>query len=437
MAKSKDKSRKGKEGKREDRFRQDDRDKDDDNDDHKNEHDLDRIFRNIQSRPAHAQYPELLVKSRPIIELWYETFNGSKFWKKTRRNLPKEWNESAFVMEELVRVVDDYDMNNVANQDKPLTILDMCSGIGYLSMFLSHLLPPHKVSRIIPIDVLFRSHADPTIGEEEEEEEDGKHLSTAHFTHAIHPIPIKPRRANIKSRREMRQIIEHCVQKAPGPVIILGIHLCKALSVHTVRLFLQAPNACRLYLKPCCLPGRNGLKCRHPPFWTFEHMEGGGFGLETLYYCQEVTNTNGGTGGIGGIGGIGGSNPGEDEKQEEDNKQKEIEDHELEEKENGKSSNWNHDIEPDEEEADETKDGQGQNYHGAGKSKKTNNILFTKWVQLLCTAANNHSEPEAEGEPGGDGTKATKTTTATTTAEILFCDVQKNHFQNQYIVATR
>ena len=156
----------------------------------------------------------------------------------------------------------------------------------------------------MPIDTLFELDNTP-IGNKNNVEADGgpaativltkskaaqrrksRHLSSAHLTSPIHPIPIRPRKANIKKGRELRQIAHHCVDQAPGPVIILGVHLCKSLSVHTVRLF-NITNVCRLYLKPCCLPGRKELRRREPPFWAFDHMPGGGFGVKTLY-CSEI-----------------------------------------------------------------------------------------------------------------------------------------------------
>ena len=352
-----------------------DRDEEEEEDDPNDEHDVDRIFRKLKSRPAHLQYPDLIARCRPIVQLWNDSYATSlpKFWKRTRRNLPKELNESVFILEEMIHLVENYE------KEEPLTILDMCSGIGYLSMFLSHLLPTEKVSRIVPIDILFRSHEDK--GHKEDDEEDRKHLSTIHLRSSIHPIEIRPRRANIKSGRELRQIAHYCIEQAPEPVIILGVHLCKALSVHTVRLFNTSSKASRLYLKPCCLPGRKDVKRRDPPFWTFEHMEGGGFGLQTLY-CSRVSD--------------------ESKKENEDddlNLAKAKKDARLLKVTEGGG----------EEEAD------GKNHSGVEGKRGT--ALFTKWVHLLCDAA----------DTGIEGTKV----------EIHHSSVQKHHFQNQYVVASR
>lgn len=264
---------------------------------------IDWIFEKLSKLPISSRYPDLLDRCRPIVEAWHAEFSVTQppvWWSRMRRNLPKELNESAFILDELLSVIDGY------HGDHPVTIIDMCSGVGYLSMFLSHLLPPSKVSRIVAVDILFQSHIDLSASNEEKGREKNNigptangndnsdsamkpqshHLQTSHLISPIHPITIRPRRANIKKGRELRQIAEHCVAQAPGAVIILGIHLCKSLSVHTVRLF-NTTSASHLYLKPCCLPGRRELGRKHPPFWAFDQMEGGGFGVKTLY-CQEI-----------------------------------------------------------------------------------------------------------------------------------------------------
>jgi hypothetical protein len=353
----------------------------DDDDDMQFDNDVDRIFHKLSLLPSYAQYPSLIQRCRPIVTLWHDKFatEDAHLWKKMKRNIPKELNECAFILDEMISVCKDISYGN-----DPITIIDMCSGIGYLSMFLSHLLPPEQVSRIISIDVLFPAHNASTSiqsirDQEESLQENGSveaaeiisspknHLSIGHLVSDIHPIPIKPRRANIKKGRELRQISKYCVSCAPGPVIILGVHLCKSLSVHTTRLFTMNINASRLYLKPCCLPGRKDLKRRDPPFWKFEGMPGGGFGVKTLY-CQEIGETS--------------------------------------------EALANEEIMDDLATAPKL--------HHESKAEKYGgyiiNNLFSKWTKLLRNAA---------GSVNG------------VTATIKVCSVQTNHFQNQFILAKR
>lgn len=267
--------------------------------------DVTSIFAKLHGLPVAHHYPELLTRCRPILQRWHDAWHETdpKLWTKIRRALPKEINESAFVLDELTQFVEAY----THESDRPLVIVDLCSGIGLLSMLLSHLLPPHKVVKICAVDVLFPSHVAKVASANADENDNGgqpqqspkHHLPTHHLTaRDVHPIAIQARKVNLKKRREWKQILQHVVRDAPA--ILVGIHLCKSLSVHAVRLWHAAcnnndngsnnNNALRLYLKPCCLPGRRDLQRKHPPFWEFAHMKEttGGVGVQLLY-CPEIT----------------------------------------------------------------------------------------------------------------------------------------------------
>ena len=354
------------------------------------------IFSKLSTLPIATQHPELLTQCRPKVQLWHDALSRSDppLWNRLRRALPKELNESAFIIREMMKFFDDMGEGNEANI--PYTIVDMCSGVGFLSMFLSHLLPPTKVSRIWAVDTLFGLSNKALAGVPTKDAEQGEntssqdndanrpHLSSDHLTSSIaHPIPIRPRKANIKKGRELKQIAKHCIDKAPGPTIILGVHLCKSLSVHTVRLFNTSEKACRLYLKPCCLPGKKELRRREPPFWAFEHMSGGGLGVVTLY-CSEVRP----------------SNAAEDEKEGDDA----IADVERELKRMGRDAS-----------KEEGKGDKLEHHHQPSKLK--GGQLFKRWTDLLCDAV----DASQEG----------------VTAEVHHISVQRTHFQNDYIVASR
>mmetsp|Transcript_11034 Transcript_11034/g.16901 ORF Transcript_11034/g.16901 Transcript_11034/m.16901 type:complete len:320 (-) Transcript_11034:91-1050(-) len=313
-----------------------------------------------------------------------------------KRNIPKELNESAFILNEVMRIRQQPGITKLGDEEDneckgPITIIDVCSGIGFLSIFLSHLLPPEKISLIVAVDILFPHHSsssqtssrtaadekdDSDVERQKENRKKTNHLSTSHLLDPIHPIPIRPRKANIKKGRELRQITKYCIAPAPGPVIILGIHLCKSLSVHTVRLFHSSTdNQTSMFLKPCCLPGSRDLSRREPPFWTFDGMQGGGFGIQSLY-CEEINR------------------PGS-----KDNLEVKHEAHTLElAKRDARLA---------------SKVAEKQDVH---TSDKQSNPLFTRWVGLLCDAANSETGVNAN---------------------INLTTVQVNHFQNQYIVATR
>jgi len=358
--------------------------------------DVDLIYSKLSTLPIATQHPELLAQCRPIIQLWHDALSHSDppLWNRLRRALPKELNESAFIIREMMKFFDDVEEGS--EEDSPYTIVDMCSGVGFLSMFLSHLLPPQKVSRIWAVDTLFGLSDKALAGVPAKDDEEGEntasqdnnsnrvHISSDHLTSSIaHPIPIRPRKANIKKGRELKQIAKHCIDKTPGPTIILGVHLCKSLSVHTVRLFNTSEKACRLYLKPCCLPGRKELRRREPPFWAFEHMNGGGLGVVTLY-CGEVRPNN----------------ISEDKKEGDDV----IADVERKLKEMGREAS-----------REEGKGGTLEHHHQTSGLK--GGQLFKRWTDLLCDAV----------DVSQDGVKA----------EVVHLSVQQKHFQNDYIVATR
>ncbi len=381
--------------------------------------DLDRIFGKLSSLPSYERYPELMTQCRPIVELWHDTFafgspaysiqnpqsktseqKVSQLWRRMRRNLPKELNEIAFILDEMIRLCNEFkstiDVNKDSNDENgKITIIDMCSGVGYLSMFLSHLLPPEKVSRIIPIDILFPAHnanipsspqtQSPDINAgAEDTARTNCHVPIDHLRSSIHPIPIHPRRANIKKGRELRQIAKYSIARAKGPIIILGVHLCKSLSVHTIRLFntsltteIKNRGGSTLYLKPCCLPGRKDLRRKHPPFWEFGHMKRGGFGVKTLY-CKEINSSDSDktqvqVGSMSAVAGV-------------------------------KSS-------LDTIEGDSGKDQQ----HETTQTDPKSNVLFNRWVQLLHNAVDDSGNDVA--------------------VNIKSCPIQLQHFQNQFIVA--
>lgn len=419
-----------------------------------------------------------------------------------RKAIPKELNESAFIIVEMMNLLgcadDDGDgKSNVtsfeedvamkvkrndiggkktknqrrqSNKLQPYTIIDMCSGVGYLSMFLSHLLKKDSCSRIVPIDTLFELNDRALAGVTSTQiaKDDGNeghnldneilqnkiisdddssrkqkqrqqstpnefvnnsrnHLSTNHLTNPPipHPIPIYPRKANIKRSRELRQISQHIVNKSPGPTILLGVHLCKALSVHTVRLFNENERIERMYLKPCCLPGKGGLRLRDPPFWRFDHMRNngsdgdglgnceGGFGIETLY-CVEVSNAvgNGDCSEASHGNSAGRKNCHQRALKKMGREEKKKEERELlaSSKQN-ESNNWDDDDEDDIKENHEL-----GNKKGGGGAK--GNALFDRWTNLLCQAVDTTSRKGVS-------------------VETHHISVQKRHFQNKYIVSIK
>ena len=214
-------------------------------------------------------------------------------WKGIRKRFAKELNECEPIVMYLQNAVQDYHKKGDAST-KPLpTILDLCSGFGICSMILSEVLscPNYAtidassssdnasglkqpvVSRIVLIDY---SWPCPKIAKTSTKPPDPRrpkvhvpNLSTLHLTSRSWPIPLFPKKRNLKAGRQFRQIVNYDIEPSPGPVFVFGIHLCKALSVKAIQLFASSDKITQFILKPCCLPGQRMLRIKPPIVWTF------------------------------------------------------------------------------------------------------------------------------------------------------------------------
>ena len=161
--------------------------------------------------------------------------------------LLKELEESILVIEKTISAVEKL----TEEENQKATIIDLCSGFGYTSMFLSELLPTSKVKRIVLIDKDFPHHSqahcysgDTSVGQ---------HINWTHLLHHAWPISLIPRKNNIKkTKREFDFIARNYLNEAP--VFILAIHLCGTLSLRACDMFNRCPSVTMIVLKPCCLP---------------------------------------------------------------------------------------------------------------------------------------------------------------------------------------
>ena len=89
----------------------------------KSKDDVAQIFAKLSNLPIANQHPSLLSQCRPIIQLWHDTFSiaNPPLWNRMRRALPKELNESAFIIDEMMKFFD----TNVDDSRPPYTIVDM------------------------------------------------------------------------------------------------------------------------------------------------------------------------------------------------------------------------------------------------------------------------------------------------------------------------
>mmetsp|Transcript_9455 Transcript_9455/g.20529 ORF Transcript_9455/g.20529 Transcript_9455/m.20529 type:complete len:306 (-) Transcript_9455:591-1508(-) len=79
-------------------------------------------------------------------------------------------------------------------------------------------------------------------------------LNWDHVYNLPWPVTLTTRRSDLKLPSTHKQILEKLLEPAPGPVFILGVHLCGVLSIKAIETFNLGPKCVGMALKPCCLP---------------------------------------------------------------------------------------------------------------------------------------------------------------------------------------
>ena len=228
-------------------------------------------------------YPDVFAAAPRCITRWRRRFRGNPaLWKRIfkRDRVVKEFLEAAPILQAVVQMVDATSLPNDPNDPDAgkFTIVDLASGKGYLSMILSELLPPEKVTKIVLIDKawpmcgsmpqphhmnwdhIYGNHTtqkttdgDTTTNVDMPILGTGGSVSGTYF--ATWPIPLHTSKQDLKQKCNLRQLKKRLFDTAPGPVIVLAIHLCGLLSLRAVDLFNDNPDTVQfLALKPCCLP---------------------------------------------------------------------------------------------------------------------------------------------------------------------------------------
>lgn len=201
----------------------------------------------IASCPSFAEHEELLRECCGIVVRWRARFWQRKnLWARIRRGrrLYKELSEIAPV---LVRVRDAVAAFELPPDGQKLVLLDLCSGFGYMAMFLSELLAPwaHKVDKIVLVDLQFAPHNVP---------KGPQHIDPEHLHADGWPIRLTTSRCDLKAASDRRNLCRVFLSHG-APAMLLGVHLCGTLSIRAVQLYNEARPLSWLALKPCCLPG--------------------------------------------------------------------------------------------------------------------------------------------------------------------------------------
>eukprot|EP00928_Gymnodinium_smaydae_P031948 TRINITY_DN23280_c0_g1_i1.p1 TRINITY_DN23280_c0_g1~~TRINITY_DN23280_c0_g1_i1.p1 ORF type:complete len:362 (+),score=52.66 TRINITY_DN23280_c0_g1_i1:53-1138(+) len=174
---------------------------------------------------------------------WLRLLRGGRIFKELNEVLP--------VAARLLQYVEALDVK----EGQELTIIDLASGIGYLSILLSELLrASRKIARFVLVDDRW-----PMLNAETKPH----HINPMHLQSGTWAFELSYRKYDLKSGSGQRQLQNHVVSQASGPVAVLGVHLCGVLSLHAVNFFNQHPRCTFLALKPCCLPPMDWAKQKY------------------------------------------------------------------------------------------------------------------------------------------------------------------------------
>ena len=198
----------------------------------------------LKTCAAYEAHAELLDRCVEIAQTWRSRFWDRKaLWGRIRRGrrLAKELAEVAPV---LARVLHEVESTTIAEGQPRLVILDLCSGFGYLGMFLSELLPTEKVERIVLVDKMW---APQNVSRKPH------HIDPAHVDDPSWPVRLTTCRTDLKVPSDRRSLAKHFLSHG-APAMLLGVHLCGTLSLRCIDLYNDCPGIGFLALKPCCLP---------------------------------------------------------------------------------------------------------------------------------------------------------------------------------------
>ena len=197
----------------------------------------------LRAAPNQAAYGQTYLDSAAAVVRWRRRYRGNpKLWNRLMKDkVVKELIECAPV----VAACRDY----VDAHTKPVTVVDLCSGKGYLAMLLSELLPKDKVSRIVLVDKAW-----PLNGQDEPlpHQINWDHI---YDYYEDWPITLTTSKQDLKCKSSVRGMKRRMLDEAPGDIVVLAVHLCGTLSLKALDLFNSHEKCSFLVLKPCCLPG--------------------------------------------------------------------------------------------------------------------------------------------------------------------------------------
>jgi hypothetical protein len=196
----------------------------------------------LSSKPSWSKYRETMLRCVKVAgERWRPRFSREDWIRTMKKDrLLKELNEIAPVLDRLLK-----ELKKTAYSGQRTTIVDLCSGFGYLGMFIAELAPKEKLERIVLVDYAFAPFG---------QEPQTHHINNKHILNNQWPTPLQCFKVDLKKISAVENFRARVVAQAPGPVITVAVHLCGVLSLRAVQLFNDSPSMTMLALKPCCLP---------------------------------------------------------------------------------------------------------------------------------------------------------------------------------------
>lgn len=210
--------------------------------------------------PLYEQYTVIFERAATAITKWRQRYRGNpKLWRRLfkKDRVFKEFVEAVPIIHAVVQLIEERDQDH-------FTVIDLASGKGYLSMFLSEMLPPEKMHGLVLMDKAWPMQNQPLkdhhiswehIYGTVKNNNDTTTTSTATTYYETWPIPLVTSRQNLKQKCTHRSLQKRFFNQAKGPIILLAVHLCGTLSLRAVDMFNQNPDSIAFFaLKPCCLP---------------------------------------------------------------------------------------------------------------------------------------------------------------------------------------
>eukprot|EP00435_Cladocopium_sp_Y103_P008782 s361_g2.t1 len=222
------------------------------------------LQRELSAGQLGEKFPSLCLRLAEVASSWRRRFDP-QLWGRLARDkcstLIKEAREAVPAIDFVQQRMKDLD-----ERDGKITIVDLCSGLGFLGMFLSELLPPDRVQACLLMDQAWPMKGSTGEMPSVPSRKGRTRLNWDHIYNLHWPIPLVTRRCDLKLPSTHLQILSRLLDPAPGPVMILGIHLCGLLSIRAIETFNQGPKCVAFGLKPCCLPSMH--YARQQVRWT-------------------------------------------------------------------------------------------------------------------------------------------------------------------------